>query len=85
MECSICLELINKNNIILECNHNFHRDCLKHLKKWNCPICRMNINVPKVFNIQHAICNSDISTHYGFGYAPVVPNGFCRFCTGKPI
>lgn len=43
LECPICYEVINKNNLcITRCGHNFHLDCL--LKSTNtsecCPICR---------------------------------------------
>ena len=85
MECSICLEIINQNFITLECKHIFHKNCLKQLRKWNCPICRRDINIQKAFNINHYICNGDVIKHYGFGYSPVIPNGYCRFCNGKPL
>jgi len=46
-ECSICLEnyKINDKIINLNCNHKFHKDCLKlWIKKNNtCPQCRENI------------------------------------------
>lgn len=48
--CSICLDDLNEidlekgkiNNIILktECNHKFHKKCIKHNSIINCPICR---------------------------------------------
>ena len=67
--CSICLDVMETDVLVLECNHIFHKNCLK---KWICPICRTSINVCKVFNINHAICNGDEQTHFGFGYAPIV-------------
>ena len=46
-ECPICLDkyLINDKIISLNCNHKFHKDCLKlWIKKNNtCPQCRENI------------------------------------------
>lgn len=46
-ECSICcLEFKKDENIsILNCNHEFHHDCIREWgkHKTNCPICRKNI------------------------------------------
>lgn len=46
-ECPICLDkyVINDKIISLNCNHKFHKDCLKlWIKKNNtCPQCRENI------------------------------------------
>ena len=47
-ECSICLDKYNINDIIvnLDCEHKFHKDCIKlWIKKNNntCPQCRENI------------------------------------------
>ena len=47
-ECNICIECFDKgNNIIkLNCNHEFHKDCIK---KWlcdnstKCPVCRVEV------------------------------------------
>ncbi len=42
-ECSICLELINSNNMIITyCNHIFHDSCIKQMLYYNnkCPLCR---------------------------------------------
>jgi len=47
-ECAICLETINKNNILaipFKCNHVFCYDCIKPVMKYpidnrNCPLCR---------------------------------------------
>lgn len=48
-ECKICLENINKNDLIYEidCTHTFHCDCLLNCLKHQhnkCPICRNEIN-----------------------------------------
>jgi hypothetical protein len=46
-ECIICLEKFNKkDNIILLCNHQYHRTCLKRWAKEqdNCPLCRKTLN-----------------------------------------
>ena len=40
--CYICHYKTTKNKIKLDCNHFFHRDCLKNLKY--CPYCSKNIN-----------------------------------------
>tara|TARA_Y100000591_G_C21272821_1_gene423509 strand:+ start:85 stop:435 length:351 start_codon:yes stop_codon:yes gene_type:complete len=69
MECSICLEKLNKNNNknnnnknieILNCGHQIHKKCLNNLIKINeewsykCPLCRNKFN--KINNkINHKI------------------------------
>jgi len=45
MECSICLEQFNSSSntsVILECNHIYHKNCIKKWLKNNdgCPMCR---------------------------------------------
>jgi hypothetical protein len=52
-KCSICIGLIEKDDIILdiECKHYFHKECLlEYLKKYNhiCPICRKEIGQSKI-------------------------------------
>ena len=46
-ECSICLEEYNRDKDIikLNCNHEYHRKCIKEWLKINknCPQCRKNI------------------------------------------
>ena len=50
-DCSICLNKITSDNVITdECNHNFHKDCLKRwcenqsdIEQTKCPLCRKNI------------------------------------------
>jgi hypothetical protein len=42
-ECSICLEPMDKNTIVITyCNHTFHDDCIKKMLDYNnkCPLCR---------------------------------------------
>jgi hypothetical protein len=46
-DCSICLNKENKEIMILNCNHNFHSECLQ---KWlvrnkKCPICRKEVTI----------------------------------------
>lgn len=82
--CSVCLDNIKENDkIILECNHVFHKDCIKKLNNFICPLCRSNINIKKIFNINYKICDQNPLTHYGYGYSPFCKNGECRFCFGK--
>lgn len=48
--CSICLEPLIKNVVVTNCNHKYHKKCLKRLKKSNlieCPICRTVITTTK--------------------------------------
>ncbi len=58
MDCSICLESfnnINKETIITNCKHQFHKSCLDSWTKINnsCPNCRTDINYKqyKVYEI----------------------------------
>lgn len=50
-ECSICLEELYSNLIILQCNHVFHDDCIQqlmdieNLNKFYCPLCRDTITI----------------------------------------
>ena len=57
--CSICLEDLNKtNDIILSCNHLFHKKCISQWydsiylhKIKTCPLCRHEININDKKNI----------------------------------
>lgn len=46
--CPICLDNIRDNdiplNIPLTCGHWFHKNCLKPIKNYNCPLCRKRMN-----------------------------------------
>jgi hypothetical protein len=47
--CAICLE----NDgvwIELPCKHQFHKYCLRNIKKWECPLCRAEF---KYYEIEH--------------------------------
>jgi hypothetical protein len=39
-ECSICLEELLGEIVILKCTHKFHNDCIKIVKSGQCPLCR---------------------------------------------
>lgn len=45
--CTICLELLKKNDIIstLNCNHRYHHVCIKKWteKERTCPLCRVTL------------------------------------------
>jgi len=43
MKCSICFGSIRKSIIITPCNHAFHLDCIKKVKRPFCPLCKRNI------------------------------------------
>ena len=63
--CSICLEKINKcerNITLTECNHTFHKKCLKQwLNKNNtCPNCRIPLSLPKKCDNLNQKCNTFI-------------------------
>ena len=48
MNCSICLNKLNKNTKTLECGHSFHYNCIKNVENMlalqdifpSCPLCR---------------------------------------------
>ena len=47
-ECNICIENFKKDNqvIKLDCNHMFHKECIKKWlceEKVNCPVCRKDV------------------------------------------
>jgi len=48
-DCPICLEVLNKKNIVTDCGHCFHKECLflHNREKNTCPICRKLLFTPK--------------------------------------
>lgn len=49
--CSLCLESLTTNIVVLFCSHNFHIDCLRKIEGSQCPICRY---VPSTIAFQHS-------------------------------
>ncbi len=50
LECSICIDKfeLEQDVIKLNCNHLFHKNCIKsHLLNYNnkCPLCRENVTI----------------------------------------
>ena len=50
LECSICIDKfeLEQDVIKLNCNHLFHKNCIKsHLLNYNsnCPLCRENVRI----------------------------------------
>jgi len=47
-ECSICLEYLNDNIIVTECNHIYHTKCLYSwfFRHYDCPECRTKLIFP---------------------------------------
>lgn len=42
-QCSICLDpIFGLESIILDCDHNFHNECLSKIKQKKCPLCRVS-------------------------------------------
>ena len=43
--CSICCEKSTHDNVILDCKHSFHENCIKTWLKYNnsCPLCRCEV------------------------------------------
>jgi len=55
-DCSICLEDINQNDVIVlcgQCINYFHKDCCSKMSTMNCPACRTfyNVTSPKLFKV----------------------------------
>ena len=48
-ECSICLEEMSNDILILSCKHEFHKKCVQRwcLENNICPICRTTVSIPK--------------------------------------
>ena len=63
--CSICLDTITDNSILLKCNHAYHKECLKEciqhkiksieFNKIECPNCREEIKETKDEDINNMI------------------------------
>ena len=63
MECVICLNEINKDEKVLDCNHVFHKECIeKWMKeKTECPICRVDVEEYRLeTNENEEILNANI-------------------------
>lgn len=64
MNCSICLEQINKKEFKTICGHNFHHNCIINwlIENNNCPVCRKQLNTetskPKTLRHYVKISNS---------------------------
>ena len=55
--CSICMENISdKIETPLECGHWIHKQCLKKLKYYICPICKQNM---KTYEIKYIFDNNE--------------------------
>lgn len=67
MECPICLEdLINKECIVVDCNHIFHKKCIYYANKDKsinrCSLCRTEITIPEITKISKKITIHDSYT-----------------------
>jgi hypothetical protein len=67
MECSICLEeLINKESIVVDCNHIFHKRCIFYANKDKsinkCSLCRGVITIPDIIKIKKRVNITDTYT-----------------------
>ena len=85
-ECSICYEnMENSGTIILNCGHTFHKTCISKILNKVCPLCRKPINFREILNIDKnvRICKNAASNDHI--YSPMIKNGECRFCFGRPI
>lgn len=84
-ECAICLDCDTELFITLNCGHSFHKSCIIKMTNFNCPLCRTKINLKSVFNISESEICIDDEYHFGYGYAPFIKDGPCRFCLKKPL
>ena len=79
-ECSICLDDISEKtkNVVLNCSHIFHYDCMVKVTGNSCPLCRHEI-------ISGGICKEEHSNQRFFKVSYIKKNGECRICLGKPF
>jgi len=73
--CSICLEDLSSNIIVLDCKHQYHIECIKQVKNNNCPLCRAPIIVKEYCTNNHR----PIFFNTGF----IRKNGKCTLCKKK--
>ncbi len=61
--CSICLEELKDNYMVINCNHIFHEKCIHQLTQYNinkCPLCRTVLILP--------ICKLELNKYYAVRY-----------------
>lgn len=71
-ECAICLESLNNEIVKLDCNHQFHLNCIKNIDNNKCPLCRKFITTED-------ICNGCVRHNY-FYAGSIKKNGNCFHC-----
>lgn len=50
MECAVCYEPFDEAQLILNCGHWIHDECIIKSKKAECPICRANIRDKRILD-----------------------------------
>ena len=88
-DCSICLEHIQNNNLIItHCNHIYHMNCLLlHLVKNNlCPLCRDELELKRTYNnnnnninINNNNNNINNNNNYISDYHPIYYSNYFLF------
>lgn len=53
-ECSICLEDLEDNIMLLQCQHKFHNKCIRIVRNGKCPLCRNNIVKLNKLNVYYS-------------------------------
>ena len=79
-ECSICLDRIlqETKNVVLDCKHMFHYNCIINVTDNSCPLCRKEI-------VSGKICKENHSKQMYFYVPYFKKNGKCRICSGKSL
>ena len=77
VECSICLEQLEKNTnmIKLSCDHEFHYNCLIKVENNKCPLCRCDI-ITNLYEVCE--CKDNLTTFFYTGRFK--KSGKCTIC-----
>ena len=79
MECSICLENMNKQTLIItNCGHKFHLSCLSKITNNTCPNCRTKISNFKSIKMAESEIINDFKKKIKFCYICGYEPWYCQ-------